>query len=154
MTIASGDSLPALTLPATGGQDIDLQSCKGRKLVLYFYPKDSTPGCTQEGQDFRDRFAEFERLDTLILGVSRDTLKRHENFKAKYGFPFELLADTEEQLCSVFDVVEDKKMFGKPVRGIQRSTFLFDREGILRREWRKVKIDGHVMEVLDAVQAL
>ena len=108
MSIAVGDPLPALTLPATGGQDIDLQSCKGRTLVLYFYPKDSTPGCTQEGQDFRDHFAEFEQLDTLILGVSRDTLKRHENFKAKYGFPFELLADTDEQLCNAFDVIKDK----------------------------------------------
>ncbi len=152
--IALGHPLPELTLPATGGEPVDLASLRGRPVVLYFYPKDNTPGCTQEGQDFRDQYSRFQQHDCLILGVSRDSLKSHENFKARQGFPFELLSDQDEQLCNRFDVIKPKTMFGKPVRGIERSTFLFDREGLLRREWRKVKVKDHVEEVLQAVEAL
>ena len=154
MPISIGDKLPDIKLDATGGDSVNLKDCAGQVLVLYFYPKDNTPGCTQEGQDFRDKFAEFEQLGVKILGVSRDTLKKHENFKAKYTFPFELLADPEEVLCNAFGVMKDKKMFGKPVRGIERSTFIFDKAGVLKKEWRKVKVDGHVDEVLEAVKTL
>jgi thioredoxin-dependent peroxiredoxin len=154
MHIQLGDSLPALSLPATGHQQLDLADCLGKPLILYFYPKDNTPGCTQEGEEFRDSYAQFKELGAEILGVSRDSVKTHENFKAKYHFPFELLADQAESLCTLFDVIKPKTMFGKPVRGIQRSTFLFDRTGVLRREWRKVSVDGHVAEVLAALAAL
>ncbi len=154
MSLHIGDSLPDLSLPATGGQSIHLPDLKGHILVLYFYPRDNTPGCTQEGQDFRDQYAEFQALNARILGVSRDTLKKHESFKAKYAFPFDLLADTEENLCNAFDLIKAKTMFGKPVRGIVRSTFLFDCAGVLQREWRKVKIDGHVQAVLNAAKNL
>lgn len=154
MSLQIGDSLPEISLPATSGVEINLAEQKGQPLVLYFYPRDNTPGCTQEGQDFRDKIEAFKALGAKVLGVSRDTVKKHENFKAKYAFPFELLADSEETLCNAFAVMKDKKMFGKPVRGIERSTFLFDKEGILRQEWRKVKIDGHVDDVLAAVKNL
>jgi len=128
---------------------------KGEKnVVLYFYPKDSTPGCTKEGEAFRDHYAEFEALDTVILGVSRDSLKRHENFKAKYDFPFELLSDEDETLCQMFDVMKLKKNYGREYMGIERSTFLIDKAGVLRQEWRKVKVKDHVEEVLAAVKAL
>lgn len=154
MTISIGEPIPDLSLPATSGNTISLHDCLGKPLVLYFYPRDNTPGCAQEGQDFRDHYAEFQAAGAEILGVSRDTVRKHENFKAKYEFPFELLADTEETLCDAFDIIKPKTMFGKPVRGIVRSTFLFDKDGVLQREWRKVKIDGHVAEVLAAVKAL
>jgi len=146
-----GNTLPDITLPATGNQEINLASLKGKNVVLYFYPRDNTPGCTQEGQDFREHYAAFQANNTIILGVSRDTVRKHENFKAKYDFPFELLADVEEQLCQLFSVMKDKNMFGKKVRGIERSTFLYDHEGKLRQIWRKVKIDGHVEEILSAI---
>ena len=145
---------PNFELPATGDQTISLSGLKGRNVVLYFYPKDSTPGCTREGQAFRDHHRQFEKLNTVILGVSRDSLKAHENFKAKQEFPFELLSDKEETLCQLFDVIKMKNMYGKQVRGIERSTFLIDAKGVLRREWRKVKVDGHVDEVLAAVREL
>ncbi len=149
-----GNKAPDFTLPATGDQKIKLSALRGRPVVLYFYPKDSTPGCTQEGQDFRDRHADFAKHDTVILGVSRDSLRSHENFKAKQAFPFELLADTEETLCQRYDVIKEKNMYGRKVLGVERSTFLIDAEGKLVREWRKVKVKGHVDEVLAAVAAL
>ncbi len=153
-SLSFGKKIPAFTLPATSGKTIALADLQGKKLVLYFYPKDSTPGCTTEGQDFRDRYAEFQALNTEILGVSRDSLKSHENFKAKQNFPFELLSDSDETLCRLFDVIKEKNMYGKKMMGIERSTFLIDGKGILRAEWRKVKVAGHVDEVLNALKAL
>ena len=149
-----GKKVPAFKLPATGGQTISLAGLKGKNVVLYFYPKDSTPGCTREGQDFRDNYRKFRTRNTVILGVSRDTLKSHEKFKAAQEFPFELIADEDETLCNIFAVVKMKNMYGKKVRGIERSTFLLDDKGILRQAWRKVNVDGHVDEVLDAVKNL
>ncbi|MDT8320584.1 MAG: peroxiredoxin [Xanthomonadales bacterium] len=142
------------SLPATGDKVLSLEDFNGRNLVLYFYPKDSTPGCTLEGQDFRDAYGRFQEAGTEILGVSRDSLKKHENFKAKQNFPFDLLADEDETLCRQFDVIREKNMYGRKVMGIERSTFLIDGDGILRREWRKVKVKGHVGEVLDAARSL
>lgn len=153
-TVTLGKKVPNFTLPATGEQEISLSDLKGKNVVIYFYPKDSTPGCTREGQDFRDNIAKFRRNKTVVLGVSRDSLKSHENFKAKQEFPFELLSDKEETLCKLFDVIKMKNMYGKKVRGIERSTFLINDKGVLKQEWRKVKVDGHVDEVLDAVRAL
>ncbi|MGR8934890.1 MAG: peroxiredoxin [Gammaproteobacteria bacterium] len=146
--------LSDFTAPATGGQTLRLSDFRGKNLILYFYPKDHTPGCTQEGQAFRDRYAEFQERNTAILGISRDSLKTHENFKEKQAFPFDLIADTDEALCNLFDVIKMKNMYGKQVRGIERSTFLIDNNGVLIREWRKVKVKGHVDEVLKAVLAL
>lgn len=151
---AIGKAVPGFRLPATGDKSIALRDLKGQNVVLYFYPKDSTPGCTREGQDFRDNHSKFKRQNTLILGVSRDSLKSHENFRAKQKFPFDLLADEDETLCSIFDVIKMKNMYGKKVRGIERSTFLIDTNGKLQQEWRKVKVEGHVDEVLAAVKAL
>ena len=142
------------TLPATGDKEISLDDFKGKKLVLYFYPKDSTPGCTTEGQDFRDAKARFTRQNAVVLGVSRDSVKSHENFKSKQKFNFDLLSDTDETLCREFDVIKMKNMYGKQVRGVERSTFLIDEDGVLRQEWRKVKVKDHVNEVLEAVKAL
>jgi peroxiredoxin Q/BCP len=153
-SVILGKKVPAFALPATGGQTIKLADFKGKNLVLYFYPKDSTPGCTTEGQDFRDHYDEFQALNTEMLGVSRDSLKSHENFKTKQSFPFELLSDSDETLCRLFDVIKEKNMYGKKVMGIERSTFLIDGKGILRAEWRKVKVAGHVDEVLNAIKAL
>ena len=151
----TGQPIPDCTLPATGDQDISLSDFKGNKnIVLYFYPKDSTPGCTTEGQNFRDAIDEFNAADTVILGVSRDGIKAHENFKVKQSFPFELLSDKEEVLCGLFDVIKEKNMYGRKVMGIERSTFLIDDKGVLRREWRKVKVAGHVEEVLEAIREL
>ena len=150
----TGRAVPGFRLPATGAKTIALKDLKGQNVVLYFYPKDSTSGCTREGQDFRDRHGKFKRQNTVILGVSRDSLKSHENFKAKQKFPFDLLADEDETLCGIFDVIKMKNMYGKKVRGIERSTFLIDASGKLRREWRKVKVDGHTDEVLAAVKEL
>ena len=146
-----GNKAPDITLPATGDQKIKLSALRGKPVVLYFYPKDSTPGCTLEGQDFRDRHDAFAAHGATILGVSRDTLRSHENFKAKQSFPFDLLADTEETACHRYDVIKEKNMYGRKVLGIERSTFLIDSSGKLVREWRKVKVKGHVEEVLDAV---
>ena len=146
--------VPNFSLPATGQQTITLGKLKGSNIVIYFYPKDSTPGCTREGQDFRDALTKFKRQNTVILGVSRDSLKSHENFKTKQAFKFELLSDNEETLCTLFDVIKIKNMYGKKVRGIERSTFLIDDKGVLRQKWRKVKVDGHVDEVLAAVKML
>jgi len=152
--ISIGKKVPGFELPATGEQTLKLSDFKGKKLVIYFYPKDSTPGCTTEGQDFRDNYNKFKRANTVVLGVSRDSIKSHENFKAKQEFPFDLLSDKEETLCTLFDVIKEKNMYGKKVMGIERSTFLLDEKGVLRQEWRKVKVAGHVDEVLAAVTAL
>ncbi len=139
---------------ATSGQQISLSALKGQQVVIYFYPKDSTPGCTTEGQDFRDQHAAFQAANTVVFGVSRDGMKSHENFKCKQAFPFELISDKDEALCQLFDVIKLKKLYGKEYLGIDRSTFLIDAQGVLRREWRGVKVPGHVDEVLAAAQAL
>jgi peroxiredoxin Q/BCP len=152
--VSVGKKVPNFTLPATGDQEISLNQFKGKNVVIYFYPKDSTPGCTTEGQDFRDNYKTFQQLNTEILGVSRDGIKSHENFKAKQSFPFELLSDKEETLCQLFDVIKEKNLYGKKVMGIERSTFLIDAKGVLHQEWRKVKVKGHVEEVLEAVKGL
>jgi len=141
-------TVTAFTLPATSGKTFNLAEFKGKTLVIYFYPKDSTPGCTTQGIAFRDAYAEFQALGAEIFGVSRDSIKSHENFKAKYSFPFELLSDSEELACSLFGVMKMKNMYGKQVRGIERSTFIIDKEGKLIHEWRGVKVDGHAHEVL------
>ena len=152
--IKIGNPVPDFEAPATGGKNINLSDYSGKFVVLYFYPKDNTPGCTQEGRDFRDQFEQFQELDTVILGISRDSVKVHENFKTKQQFPFDLLADKEEKLCLLFDVIKMKNMYGKQVRGIERSTFLIDRQGILIKEWRKVKVKVHVEEVLHTLKEL
>ena len=149
-----GKKIPEFEAQATGGQTVKSSDFKGKRLVLYFYPKDNTPGCTIEGRDFRDNVKKFKALHAVILGVSRDSLKSHENFKEQECFPFELLSDPDEKLCRTFDVIKEKNMYGKKVMGIERSTFLIDENGKLRNEWRKVKVDGHVAEVLDAVRQL
>jgi len=145
--------VPDFTAPATGG-DFTLSDHRGHPVVLYFYPKDNTPGCTTEGQNFRDLHEQFASLRCSILGVSRDSLKSHESFKSKMNFPFELVSDTEEIACTAFDVIKLKNMYGKQVRGIERSTFAVDAKGILRRQWRGVKVPGHVQEVLDFMKTL
>jgi thioredoxin-dependent peroxiredoxin len=145
---------PDIELPATGGKSIQLSDLLGKTVVLYFYPKDNTPGCTTEGQHFRDLHAQFAKSGSVVLGVSRDSLKSHENFKARMGFPFDLLSDAEEEACKAFGVIKMKNMYGKKVRGIERSTFVVDGKGIIRREWRGVKVPGHVQEVLEFVKTL
>lgn len=146
--------VPDFEVPATSDQTIKLSDFLGKFLIIYFYPKDSTPGCTTQGLQFRDLYEEFQGLNVEILGVSRDTIKSHEKFKEKYTFPFELLSDTEETVCNIFDVIKLKNMYGKKVRGIERSTFVIDPEGKLIQEWRKVKADGHAQIVLDFVKSL
>ena len=141
-------------LPATSGHTFKLSDYLGKTLVIYFYPKDSTPGCTTQGMQFRDFYSEFQEANTEIVGISRDSLKSHENFKAKFSFPFELLADTEELACGIFGVMKMKNMYGKQVRGVERSTFVIDKNGSLVQEWRGVKVDGHVPQVLDFVKTL
>lgn len=141
-------------LPATSGLNFKLSDYLGKNLVIYFYPKDNTPGCTTQGMQFRDSYSEFQALNTEIFGVSRDSLKSHENFKAKFTFPFELLADTEELACGIFGVMKMKNMYGKQVRGVERSTFIIDKNGVLIKEWRGVKVDGHAQEVLQFIQTL
>jgi peroxiredoxin Q/BCP len=151
---AVGQPVPDIELHITGDKTVRLSDYRGRPLVLFFYPKASTPGCTQEGQDFRDAIGKFRRQSAVVLGASRDGLKAQENFKAKHEFPFDLVSDKDEALCNLFDVIKLKSMYGKEVRGIERSTFLVDAQGILRREWRKVKVSGHVEEVLTALKEL
>ena len=152
--VSIGKKVPSFSAAATGDKTVSLDDFKGKNLVIYFYPKDSTPGCTLEGQNFRDQYAAFQQANTDILGVSRDSLKAHENFRAKQSFPFDLLSDADETLCKLFDVIHEKNMYGRKVMGIVRSTFLIDGEGILRAEWRKVRVKGHVDEVLEAAQSL
>jgi thioredoxin-dependent peroxiredoxin len=149
-----GDAVPSIELTLTGNLSRNLHDFRGRWLVLYFYPKASTPGCTQEGLDFSAAIGKFRRQATAILGASRDGLKAQENFKAKQNFAFDLVADKDEVLCNAFDVIKMKKMYGKEVRGIERSTFLIDPEGVLRQQWRGLKVKGHVDEVLDALKSL
>lgn len=136
---------------ATGDQTVQLKSLRGKKVVLYFYPKDATPGCTTEGQDFRDLHAKFRRQNAVIFGVSRDSIASHEKFKAKHKFPFELLSDPDEKLCRQFDVIREKTLYGRKFMGVERSTFLIGPDGKLRAEWRKVKVKGHAEEVLESV---
>lgn len=152
--VSIGKKVPSFSAAATGDKTVSLDDFKGKNLVIYFYPKDSTPGCTLEGQNFRDQYAAFQQANTEILGVSRDSLKAHENFRAKQSFPFDLLSDADETLCKLFDVIHEKNMYGRKVMGIVRSTFLIDGDGILRAEWRKVRVKGHVDEVLEAAQSL
>lgn len=151
---AIGRVAPNFKLPATGGKTLELKSLRGKKVVLYFYPKDSTPGCTTEGTEFTAHHAAFRKAGAEIVGVSRDSLASHEKFSAKFGFKFPLVADTEGEVCALYDVIKEKNMYGRKVVGIERSTFLIDEAGKLRQEWRKVKVKGHVEEVLAAVQAL
>jgi peroxiredoxin Q/BCP len=139
---------------ATGDQQIRLKDLRGKNVVLYFYPKDSTPGCTTEGRDFSALHGKFKRAETVVLGVSRDSVASHEKFKEKQGFPFDLLSDPDERLCKQFDVIHEKSLYGRKFMGIVRSTFLIDSDGKLRQEWRKVKVKGHAEEVLEAVKAL
>lgn len=153
-TVKLDRKVPAFEAASTGDGSFRLAACKGKNVVLYFYPKDSTPGCTREGQDFRDNHARFKRNNTVVVGVSRDSLKSHENFKTKQQLPFELLSDPDETLCRMFDVIKEKNMYGRKVMGVERSTFLIDASGKLRREWRKVKVDGHVEDVLAAAREL
>jgi peroxiredoxin Q/BCP len=148
-----GKKVPDFTAPATGGE-FKLSAHKGRTVVLYFYPKDNTPGCTTEGAQFRDLHRKFEKAGAIVVGVSRDSLKSHENFKAKMGFPFQLVSDPEEALCKQFGVIKMKNMYGRQVRGIERSTFVIDGKGNLAREWRGVKVPGHAQQVLDFVTSL
>ncbi len=150
----SQSSIADFTLPATGGQSFTLSAARGKHLVIYFYPKDNTPGCTTEAVQFRDLYDQFSKANCEIVGVSRDSLKSHENFKAKFSLPFELLSDADETACELFGVIKQKMMYGKQVRGIERSTFVIDKHGELRREWRKLKADGHAQEVLDFVTTL
>ncbi|MDF1630333.1 MAG: peroxiredoxin [Alcanivoracaceae bacterium] len=152
--ISIGKKVPDFSVSATSDQTVRLKELKGRNVVLYFYPRDSTPGCTTEGQDFRDLYAEFTKADTAIFGVSQDSLKSHENFRSKQSFPFQLISDEDGSLCRLFDVIKMKNMYGKQFEGIERSTFLIDASGKLQREWRKVKVPGHVAEVLQAVKEL
>ncbi|MGZ4959697.1 MAG: peroxiredoxin [Methylomonas sp.] len=147
-----GHPVPDFQAQATGDKTVQLADFRGKKVVLYFYPKDNTPGCTQEGIAFRDSFEQFESLNAVILGVSRDSVKVHEGFKCKQSFPFDLLSDPEEALCELFDVIKMKNMYGKQVRGIERSTFLIDENGVLIKEWRKVQVKTHVADVLDFLQ--
>lgn len=146
--------VPEFELPSTDGKTFKLSDFLGKTVVIYFYPKDSTPGCTTQGQQFRDTYAEFQAANTEIFGISRDSLKSHENFKAKFSFPFDLLSDAGELACGLFNVIKMKNMYGKQVRGIERSTFVIDAKGILVKEWRGVKADGHANEVLNSVKTL
>ena len=148
------DKVADFSLPGTGGTTFRLSESKDKFLVLYFYPKDNTPGCTNESLQFGDQYPAFQKLGCGVYGISRDSLRSHEGFKAKHGFPFDLLADTEEKVCTQFGVIKMKNMYGKQVRGIERSTFVLGRDGVLLREWRGVKVPGHVQEVLDFVKAL
>jgi len=149
-----GKPVADFSLPSTGNTTFKLSGTRGSKVVLYFYPKDNTPGCTTQGSDFRDLHPQFKRAGTQVFGVSRDSIKSHESFKAKMKFPFELLSDPDEAVCGQFGVMKLKNMYGRKVRGIERSTFVVDDKGVLAREWRGVRVPGHVQEVLNFVKAL
>ena len=152
--ILTGLKVPDFTVPSTSNKIFRLSELRGKPLVLYFYPKDNTPGCTDEGRQFASLYNDFQKQRCAVFGISRDSLRSHENFKEKMDFPFDLLSDPDEQLCTMFDVIKMKNMYGKKVRGIERSTFLIDADGVLRREWRRVKVPGHATEVLSAVKSL
>lgn len=154
MSVTLGQPVPDFTALATNNTTVKLFELKGRKVVLFFYPKDNTPGCTSEGQAFRDLYDQFQASDTLVFGVSKDSMKAHDNFRAKHEFPFELISDPDETLCRLFDVIKLKQMYGKEYMGVERSTFLIDSNGILQHEWRKVRIKGHVEDVLQAAQMI
>lgn len=153
MTSMLNSPVPELSLAATSGLQFNSKDYSGQFLVLYFYPKDATPGCTTQGMQFREMYTEFQAANAVIFGISRDSLKSHENFKAKYSFPFELISDSDEVACQTFDVIKQKNMYGKQVRGIERSTFLINPQGVIVREWRGVKVDGHAAEVLASIQS-
>jgi thioredoxin-dependent peroxiredoxin len=154
MSVAVGGKVPDFTLASTGGEKVRLKDLLGSALALYFYPRDNTPGCTLEGQQFAALNARFKKAGVTVFGVSRDSLASHEKFRDKMGYPFALLSDEDERVCKLFDVIREKNMYGRKVLGIERSTFLIDARGVLRREWRKVKVEGHALEVLEAAQAL
>ncbi|MFC1702669.1 peroxiredoxin [Pseudomonadota bacterium] len=151
--VSVGKRVENFTLPATGNQDLSLSDFSGRSLIIYFYPKDNTPGCTREGQDFRDLYTQFTKAGADILGVSRDSVKMHENFRNKHQFPFHLLSDSDELLCKQFDVIHEKKLYGRTYMGIERSTFLINPQGVLIQEWRKLRVPGHAQAVLDALKS-
>ena len=153
MSVAVDQPVPDFTAPATGGE-FTLSSLRGRKVVLFFYPKDNTPGCTTESLGFRDQYEQFKAAGAEVVGISRDSVKSHDNFKAKLELPYTLVSDGDEAICSLFDVIKMKKMYGKEVRGVERSTFLIDGKGVLRREFRGVKVPGHVEAIVEAVQAI
>ncbi|WP_420468605.1 peroxiredoxin [Panacagrimonas sp.] len=154
MTLSVGDKIPDLTLPANGGRDVAFKDFKGKKLVVYFYPKDNTPGCTQEGQDFRDLYPQFIKAGADIVGISKDSVKSHDNFVAKYEFPFTLLSDKDGAACDAFGAIVEKSMYGRKYMGIDRCTWLFDGKGKLKQVWRGVKVKDHAAEVLEAVKTL
>lgn len=149
-----GKPVPDAAIQATGGKTLRLHDLQGKFTVLYFYPRDDTPGCTLEGQDFRDRFDQLKKLKTAVYGVSRDSLASHEKFKAKFEFPFDLISDEEEKLCQLFDVMREKSLYGKKYLGVDRSTFILDSEGVLRKEFRGVKVKGHVDQVIEEIKKL
>ncbi|MGQ3889215.1 peroxiredoxin [Legionella sp. CNM-1927-20] len=149
-----GDKVPDFQFAATNGINANLSDYQGKWVILYFYPKDATPGCTTQGQNFRDSYVSFQALNALVLGVSRDSIKSHEKFKSNQAFPFELISDNDEKLCQLFDVIKMKNMYGKQVRGIERSTFLINPRGVLTYEWRKVSVPNHVDEVLTTLRKL
>lgn len=154
MAVVVNKLIPEFEAKATQGTDVNNATLLGRLTVLYFYPKDNTPGCTTEAMEFRDKYKDFVKAGAVVLGVSRDNMKSHEDFKLKLELPFELIADTEEKMCHMFGVVKNKIMYGKKVKGIERSTFLIGPDGVLKQEWRGLKVPGHVEEVLKAVKAL
>jgi peroxiredoxin Q/BCP len=154
LTVTVGKKVPGFTSASTSGKDWSLVDGAGEKLVLYFYPKDMTSGCTMESQQFRDLHAAFRKAKVRVLGISRDSIKSHDKFRTKEKLPFDLLSDSEEKLCKIFDVIKEKSLYGRKYMGIERSTFLIDGNGVLRREWRKVKVDGHAEEVLEAAKSL
>ena len=150
----AGLKVPEFSAPATGGQTIRMSGLKGKSVVLYFYPRDNTPGCTDEGRQFAEHYPAFRESNCEIFGISRDSMRSHENFKAKMDFPFELFSDEDESICNMFGVIKMKNMYGKKVRGIERSTFVIDAKGVVQREWRGVKVPGHASEVLDFVRSM
>lgn len=152
--VSVGKCVKNFTLPATGDQNLSLHDFRGNSLIIYFYPKDHTSGCIREGQDFRDFYPRFQKAGVAILGVSRDSVRTHENFRDKHGFPFHLLSDSDEALCNQFDVIREKSMYGRKFMGIVRSTFLIDTNGVLQQEWRKVRVPGHVEAVYEAIKAI
>jgi thioredoxin-dependent peroxiredoxin len=154
MSVTVGAKVPDFRLASTGGDKVRLKDLLGGALVLYFYPRDNTPGCTLEGQQFAALNSRFKKAGVTVFGVSRDSLASHEKFRDQMGYPFALLSDEDEKLCKLFDVIREKNMYGRKVFGIERSTFLIDAKGVLRQEWRKVKVEGHAQEVLEAAQAL
>ncbi len=147
-------AVPDFTLPATGGGNFQLSAARGKTLVIFFYPKDNTPGCTMESQQFRDLYPEFEKAGCEVVGISRDSIKSHENFKSRFSLPYPLLSDSDETVCELFGVMKLKNMYGKQARGIERSTFVLDKEGRLCKEWRGLKADGHAQQVLEFVRTL